>query len=112
MGENETQNRLRMLVGLSDSDLVEFRLYLSVSGFVTGAVIWLDSSRSGQITMRSRRDLARSRLDLAGSGLDLDKILLDLVRFQVIFHWRTPNTVGFCKFSLKILQISPEVFGF
>ena len=50
-------------------------------------------------------------LDLVGSGLDLDEILLDLVRFQVIFRRRTPNTVGFCKFSSKNLRISSEDFS-
>ena len=60
-------------------------------------------------------DLIEILLDLVRSGLDLDEISSDLIRSDGISSnlcQRTPNTDGFCKFSLKILQISLEVFGF
>ena len=53
-----------------------------------------DLAGSCQIWTRSRRDLAESY----GISNNLSR--------------RTSNTTGFCKFSLKILRISPEVFGF
>ena len=63
--------------------------------------------------------------DLVKSGLDstrsrqiwtrFDEISSDLVGSDGIssnLRRRTPNTAGFCKFSSKILRVSPEVFGF
>ena len=47
--------------------------------------------------------------------MDLSEISPDLVGsdgISSILRWRTLNTVDFCKFLLKILQISSEVFSF
>ena len=77
--------------------------------------IWLDHDEISPNLVKFGLDLDRILSDLVRSGLDLDEISSDLIRFDGISSnlcRRTPNTAGFCKFSLKILRISPEVFGF
>ena len=74
--------------------------------------IWLDHDEISPNLVKFGLDLDGILPNLVRSGLDLDEISSDLVGSDGIssnHRRRTPNTADFCKFSSKILRISPEV---
>ena len=86
-----------------------------MSSWIAGDVILAGSIEIWPDHNEILLDLIEISPDLVRSGLHLNEISSDLVGSDGIssnLHQRTPNTAGFCKFSSKILRISPEVFGF
>ena len=96
-----------------------FGFYRQVSGWIAGDVIlagfveiWPNHGEISPDLTEISPNLIEISPDLVKSGLDLDEISSDLVGSDGISSnlcRRTPNTAGFCKFSSKILRISPEV---
>ena len=90
-----------------------------MSGWIAGDVIlagfveiWPNHGKISPDLTEISPNLTEISPDLAKSGLDLDEISSDLVGSDGIssnHRRRTPNTADFCKFSSKILRISPEV---
>ena len=101
VAENGTRNRPGMLVESAVQVSSGFGLYRWVSGWIADDVILAGSVEIWPDHDEILPDLIEISPDLVGS----DGISSNL-------HRRTPNTAGFCKFSSKILRVSPEVFGF